>query len=63
MSDFMLKDSHLQGLRSVGYHLMSKAREDGGDTSKPLAFVGLVTVLLGATMLMKAMKQMEGRGR
>lgn len=63
MQEFTLKESHLQGLKSIGYHLMHKSREDGGDSSKPLAFVGLVTIGLGVMMLLKANRQMEGRGR
>jgi hypothetical protein len=61
MHSFPVRESHLEGLRSVGHHLMRQAREEGGDTAKPLAFVGLVTIAIGAMMLLKANRQMERR--
>ncbi len=59
-----IKPHHLQSLRSVGQHLLSSAREKGEDTAKPLAFIGLVTMALGAWTIRQAAMQMErGRGR
>ncbi len=55
-----LKTSHLHSLKSVGHHLLSNARDKGQSTAKPLAFVGLVTVALGAKLLWEAFKQTEG---
>ena len=62
MDHFTLKESHLYGLRSLGQHMVGRARENGGDTAKPLAFVGLVTIALGATMLLKAQRQVQRKG-
>lgn len=63
MSD-PFKASHLHSLKSVGHHFMHSAREKGEDTTRPLAFIGLVTMALGAKMLWEAYRQMEGtRGR
>ena len=61
MDHFQLKESHLHTLRSLGQGLAGRARENGGDPSKPMAFVGLVTIGLGAMMLLKS--QSVGRSR
>lgn len=57
----LLKPNNLHALKSIGYHLANTAREKGEDSSKPLAFVGLITIAIGATMLLKAVE--KGRGR
>lgn len=58
----LLKPHNLHTLKSVGHHLAHAAREKGEDTAKPLAFVGLVTIAIGAKILMDASQKM-GRGR
>jgi hypothetical protein len=60
--DDLFKTRNLQSLKSVGYHLANAAREKGEDSAKPLAFVGLVTIAIGAKILMDASQKM-GRGR
>jgi hypothetical protein len=55
-----LKSSHLHSLKSVGYHALNSAREKGEDTAKPLAFVGLVTMAVGAKMFLEAYQRMQG---
>ena len=57
----LLSQNNLQAMKSLGYQIASRAREKGEDTGTPLAFVGLVTIALGATMLMKGMEKSRGR--
>jgi hypothetical protein len=52
----------LHDLKAVGHHLRDSAREKGESTAMPVAFMGLVTMAIGAMMVMQASKQME-RGR
>ena len=59
----LFRESHLHALKGIGHHMLHKAREDGGDTSKPMAFIGLATIGIGVIMLLKAQKQMAERGR
>ncbi|OWK42229.1 hypothetical protein [Fimbriiglobus ruber] len=58
-----IKTAHLHSLKSVGHHMLHSARENGRDTAKPLAFIGFITVALGAKMLWEAYRQTEGGGR
>jgi len=55
----LIKPHHLHSLRSVGHHLLGAARDKGEDTAKPLAFIGIVTIAIGAMMLMNATKQLN----
>lgn len=57
----LLKPHHPNGLKALGYHALSSAREKGQDTAKPLALVGMVTMAIGAVMLLNASRQ-AGRG-
>lgn len=50
----LLNANNLQMLKSVGHHMAGRARQRGEDASQPLAFVGLMTMLIGATMLMRS---------
>jgi hypothetical protein len=54
----LFKTQNLHALKAVGHHMLSSARDKGEDTSKPLMFIGLVTMGIGAVMLLKASKQM-----
>ena len=57
----LLNQTNLHALKSIGHHLEARARENGGDTGTPLAFVGLVTMAIGATMFVKGMNPDRGR--
>lgn len=59
----LVKTHNLHTLKSVGHHLTSSARDKGQSTAKPLAFVCVVTIVLGAELLWEVFKQTEaGRG-
>ncbi|QEL18602.1 hypothetical protein [Limnoglobus roseus] len=59
----LFKESNLHHLRSLGYHLTHKAREDGANPGKGMAIAGVATILIGAIMFSKGMSQSQGRGR
>ncbi|HYH66063.1 MAG TPA: hypothetical protein VD866_15320 [Urbifossiella sp.] len=55
----LFKTQNLHALKAVGYHMLTSARDKGEDTAKPLAFIGIVTIAIGAMMLLSATKQMN----
>lgn len=52
-----MTEPSLHDLRSIGNHIYHSARKNGEDTSTPLAFLGAVTVAIGAKMLWDAYRQ------